>query len=143
MERHVTLLGILTGLWGALALLVGASMALIAAGALAHMLEPSGSNVGLAAGLTAGMFAVLGFIALLWGGVHVWTAALLGRRRPLGRVLALALGVVNLMILPFGTALGIYALWVLLKNDGRRLFVEAPGSAAQITPAAPLPRPRA
>jgi hypothetical protein len=140
VERHVTLLGILTGLWGALALLIGVSMALIAAGALAHMLEPSGSNVGLAAGLTAGMFAVLGVIALLWGGVHVWTAALLRRRRPLGRVLALALGVVNLIVLPFGTALGIYALWVLLKNDGRRLFFDAAGPAGQFTPAAPLPR---
>ena len=29
---------------------------------------------------------------------------------------------INLLVLPFGTALGIYALWVLLTNDGRRLF---------------------
>jgi hypothetical protein len=28
-------------------------------------------------------------------------------------------------VLPFGTALGVYALWVLLKNDGRRAFVPA------------------
>ena len=47
---------------------------------------------------------------------------LLRRRRPLGRVLSLALAVVNLLVLPFGTALGVYALWVLLTNDGRRLF---------------------
>lgn len=131
MERHVILLGILTGLWGGLAMLVGVSMALIAAGALAHMLEPSGGNVGFAAGLTAAMFATLGVIALLWGGVHVWAAALLRRRRPLGRVLALALGVINLIVLPFGTALGVYALWVLLKNDGRRLFFEAHGPEVQ------------
>ena len=29
---------------------------------------------------------------------------------------------VNLLVLPFGTALSIYALWVLLTHDGRRLF---------------------
>ena len=131
MERHVILLGILTGLWGGLAMLVGVSMALIATGALLQMLEPSGTSVGFAAGLTAAMFATLGVIALLWGSVHVWTAALLRRRRPLGRVLALTLGVINLIVLPFGTALGVYALWVLLKNDGRRLFLEAPGPEAQ------------
>ena len=41
----------------------------------------------------------------------------------------LGLAVVNLLVLPFGTALGGYALWVLLTNDGRRLF-EADGRAA-------------
>ncbi len=125
MERHVTLLGILTGLWGGLAILIGVSMALIAAGAVAQMLEPRTASVGLAASLTAGMFALLGVVALLWGAVHVWAGALLRRRRPIGRILALALGVVNLIVLPFGTALGVYALWVLLKNDGRRQFVPA------------------
>jgi hypothetical protein len=123
VERHVTLLGQLTSLWGGLALLVGLSMALIAAGALAQMRAPSATSVGFAASLTAGMFALLGGVALLWGGLHVWTGALLRRRRPIGRVLALALGVVNLIVLPFGTALGIYALWVLLKNEGRRAFL--------------------
>jgi hypothetical protein len=125
VERHVALLGMLIGLWGGLAVLVGVSMALIAAGALAQMLQPGGDSVGFAAGLTAGMFAGLGTFAILWGGVHIWTAALLGRRRPAGRILGLALGVVNLIVLPFGTALGIYALWALLKNDGRKVFVPA------------------
>jgi hypothetical protein len=44
------------------------------------------------------------------------------RHRPAGRVLMLALGVINLLVLPFGTALGVYALWVLLTHDGRQLF---------------------
>ena len=125
MERHVNLLAILTALWGGLSILVGVSMALIAAGALAQMLEPGAASVGFAASLTAGMFAVIAVLALLWGAVHVWTGALLHRRKPLGRILALALGVVNLIVLPFGTALGIYALWVLLKNDGRKAFLPA------------------
>jgi hypothetical protein len=125
VERHVNLLGILLALWGGLAMLVGVSMTLIAAGALAQMLTPGAASVGFAARLTAGMFAVLGVVALLWGAVHVWTGVLLDRRRPIGRILALALGVVNLIVLPFGTALGVYALWVLLKNDGRKAFVPA------------------
>jgi len=46
----------------------------------------------------------------------------LKQRQSTGRILLLALAVTNLLVLPFGTALGIYALWVLLTNEGRRLF---------------------
>ena len=125
MERHVTLLGILEALWGALAMLVGVSMLLQAGGAAAELIDPVGTTVELAAGLTAAIFAVIGLFALLWGGAHVWAAALLKRRRPFGRILSLALAVVDLLVLPFGTALGAYAMWVLLTNDGRRLFEPA------------------
>ena len=122
MERHVKILAILSSLWGALAILVGLCMLVLSGGALAFLTTPQGEPVGLAAGLTAGVFAIIGVFALLWGGAHVWSAVLLRRREPLGRILGLALALVNLLVLPFGTALGIYALWVLLTNEGRRLF---------------------
>ena len=125
MERHVNLLGVLETLWGALAMLVGVSMLLLAAGAVAAAVDPLGEAMGFAAGLTAAVFAVIGLFALLWGGAHAWAAMLLKRRRPLGRVVSLGLAVVNLLVLPFGTAFGAYALWVLLTNDGRRLFEPA------------------
>jgi hypothetical protein len=67
----------------------------------------------------------MGVFALLWGGAHAIAATLLGRHRPAGRALMLGLGIVNLLVLPFGTALGIYTLWVLLTNDGRRVFEPA------------------
>ncbi len=123
MERHVRLLGILASLWGLLATVVGVSMLLLSAGALVELLDPVDSAVGLAAGLTAGVFAVLAAFALVWGGAHIWAGVLLRRHRPYGRNFMLALAVINLLVLPFGTALGIYGLWVLLTNDTRRLFV--------------------
>ena len=122
MERHVRILAILSSLWGALVILVGLCMLVLSGGALAFLTTPQGEPVGFAAGLTAGVFAIIGVFALLWGGAHVWSAVLLRRREPLGRILGLALALVNLLVLPFGTALGIYALWVLLTNEGRRLF---------------------
>ena len=122
MERHVKILAILSSLWGALAMLVGLCLLVLSGGALAFLTTPQGEPVGFAAGLTAGVFAIIGVFALLWGGAHVWSAVLLRRREPLGRILGLALALVNLLVLPFGTALGIYALWVLLTNEGRRLF---------------------
>jgi hypothetical protein len=127
VERHVRLLGILAGLWGALAMLVGVSMLLLSAGALAELLESVGTAVEFAASLTAAMLALIGVFSLLYGGGHVWASVLLQRRTPFGRVLMLALALVDLVVLPFGTALGIYALWALLTNEGRRLF-EVPTS---------------
>ena len=123
MERHVRLLGILSSLGGKLAMLVGLSMLLLSAGALAELW--GGASVEFAAGATAAVFAVIGIFALLWGGAHVWAAVLFDRRQPFGRVLTLALALVNLVALPFGTAFGIYACWTLLRNDGRRLFEPA------------------
>jgi hypothetical protein len=127
VERHVRLLGILASIWGALSTLVGLSMLLLAIGALALAADPDAETVSFAAGLTAAVFVSIGIFSLLWGMAHIWVATLLRRRSPLGRAVMLGLAVVNLLVFPFGTALGAYALWILLTNDGRRLF--EPGAA--------------
>jgi hypothetical protein len=127
VSRHVTLLGILSSVWGALAALVGVSMLLLAAGATTLSNMPEGEAVALAAGFTAAIFASIGVFSLAWGIAHVWAAVLLRRRAPSGRILMIGLAFVNLLVFPFGTALGAYALWVLITHDGRRLF-EAGGS---------------
>lgn len=129
MQRHVNLLGLLWQLWGALWMLVAASLLLLAIGAFVPAVAPDGTSAAFAAGLTAAVFALAGSFALIWGGAHVWSGALLRRQVPFGRIVALALAVVNLLILPFGTALGTYGLWVLLREEGRRLFEPRPAPA--------------
>jgi len=42
--------------------------------------------------------------------------------RPWARVLALIVGVISLIHIPFGTALGIYTLWVLLPGESEREY---------------------
>ena len=122
MDRHVRLLGILASLWGALGALVGISMLLLAAGAMAIVDDPEGERVALAAGLTAAIFASIGVFSLVWGLGHLWVAVLLRRRDYRGRIVMLGLAIVNLLVFPFGTALGGYALWVLLSHEGRHMF---------------------
>jgi hypothetical protein len=126
MQRHINLLGILWSLWGGLAALVGTSLLVLALGALAWVLGPDRQAGGFGAGLFAAVFALTGGFAVLWGGAHVWTGALVRRRLPLGRILSLGLAVANLLVLPFGRALGIYALWVMLTAEGRKLFEPQP-----------------
>ena len=122
MQSHVTLLTLLTRLWGALSVLVGVSMLFLAVGALAELRSPAASSLAVAAGVAGITFLLLALCALAWGGVHLWAAGLIDRRRTRGRLVMLALGVCNLVVLPFGTALGGYAIWVLMSPRTRHLF---------------------
>jgi hypothetical protein len=124
--RHVRLLGVLVWLWGALGALIGVSMLLLGAGAFALSVGRGGERVVLAAGVSAALFVAVGTFALLWGVAHMWASVLVRRRAAFGRVLMLGLGLINLLVFPFGTGLGSYAFWVLLSHEGRQLFESAP-----------------
>ena len=126
MDRHLALLSLLASLWGALSALVGVSMLLLAAGAAAAVAEPAGAGVALASSVAATMFLIFAVCALLWGGIHLWVASRLRRHQSRGRIVMIALAVCNLVLLPFGTALGAYALWVLLSGTTRKLFEPTP-----------------
>jgi threonine/homoserine efflux transporter RhtA len=76
----------------------------------------------MAALLTGVTITIISTIALVWAILHLFTGRQLKRLRPSARLMALGLAVGNLILLPFGTGLGGYSLWVLLKDDGRRLF---------------------
>ncbi len=51
------------------------------------------------------------------------------QRRPWARILVLILSFLSLIMFPFGTAYGVYAIWVLMKDDTVRLL--APAADAQ------------
>ncbi len=63
--------------------------------------------------------AVLGLMAG-WG---------LLERQPWARMLTIILGVLNLINPPFGTALGIYTLWVLLPSSSETEYEQLAGMA--------------
>jgi len=46
--------------------------------------------------------------------------------RPWARIVTIVLSALNLMNFPFGTILGIYGLWVMLSDEGSRLFAQPP-----------------
>jgi len=112
VREHVRLLGIL---WLALSAfnVVGAIILYVLANTLfRHMAEVGGPE-----GATAWLRPFLGVIALL-----VAAKAALGfiagwgllQREPWARMLTIVIAFLALFHIPFGTALGIYTLWVLL-----------------------------
>jgi len=125
VKSHVDFVGVLFIVWGLLTVLVGVSTLALGVGAAALITSASRGGGGeVAAGITAAAFAALALIAILWGTAHVIVGVPLRRCTPWSRLIALMLGSVDLLLLPYGTALGVYAIWVLLSEGGKSLFVE-------------------
>ena len=118
---HVDLLGVLFIVWGVLTTIVGLSTLALGVGASA-LIASSARPASFAANFTAAAFTTLAIIAIIWGVAHVAVGVPLRRRRHWSRTGALMLGSIDLVLLPYGTALGAYALWVLLREDGKRMF---------------------
>jgi hypothetical protein len=122
-SSHIDFVGILFMLWGLLTMLIGLSTLALGIGAVAIIASAARTGgAQVAAGVTAAAFMALGLIAIAWGVAHVAVGPPLRRRQPWSRVFALTLGAVDLLLLPYGTALGCYALWVLLHEEGRKPF---------------------
>jgi hypothetical protein len=116
MKNHVTLLGILY---------IASNIMGLSAGILIITVL---SSAGLLAGNEEAM-AILNFIGLViaWFFIIMTLPGIicgwgLLKAKPWARPLGLILGVINLLNMPFGTALGIYTLWVLFKDETARLF---------------------
>ena len=129
MKSHVDFAGVLFIVWGLLTVLVGVSTLALGVGAVALITSAGRGGGGqVAAGITAAAFMSLAFIAILWGTAHVIVGVPLRRHTPWSRLIALMLGSVDLLLLPYGTALGVYAIWVLLSESGKSLFTEGHGA---------------
>lgn len=133
MTRHVDLLAVFYQMWGALALVAGAAVLVLAVGALTIVTSAERAALGpdVGAGLTVGLFFLFALGALAWGGIHLWTGLSLRTHRSWARLVGLALAVLNLFFLPVGTALAVYTFWVLLSNETRKLFEPGPEGGTQ------------
>ena len=122
MNRHVDLVGVLYVVWGGTNLLLSLSLLSIGIAAAAIGADTPGSGETLTAGLVAAAFFTLSTAGFLFGGAHVWIGTRLRRFREWARTFAIVFAVVNLVLPPFGTALGVYALWALLHHGSKSLF---------------------
>ncbi len=123
MRSHVDFVGVLFVVWGVLTTLIGLSTLALGVGAAAIITSTNRNGGGnFAAGLTAAVFTALAVIAIVWGVAHAAVGVPLRLHRPWARLAALMLGSVDLLLLPYGTALGVYALWVLLHEESRQMF---------------------
>jgi hypothetical protein len=135
LHGHIRLLGILWIALSAIHLIPGLVLALLfSAGTvvLPWILPPAAipwafAWIPLLVGIGALILACsIGGIAAGWG---------LLQRKPWARTLAIILGIIGLPSPPFGTALGIYTLWVLLPAESEREYDAEAGAQSR----SPLP----
>ena len=116
MDKHITLLATFYVALSAVGLLAAAIVftAVVGGGLLSGEEEAIfiTSTVGTA---VSSLVAVLSLPGLL-------AAYGLFKRRNWGRYLALVLGAMNVLNVPFGTALAVYTFWVMTQDDAIRLF---------------------
>jgi hypothetical protein len=132
MRHHINVLGLLHMVWGVFAALAGASLAVLAIGTNAAVSEAiaGGSASATSSVAAVWLLGATGVFLIAAGVALVMTGRRLRESRPRARAAALVLALPNLLVLPFGTALGVYTYWVLLNNDARDAFGRPQRSAA-------------
>jgi len=127
MAQHVKILGILHIIYGALGVFIGLLVFLVMGGiaglvGATDQSPDSAIAIPILAGSGGLVFIVLLCISL--PGIIVGFGLL--HFKPWARIMALIMSALELFSIPFGTALGIYGFWVLLKPETEQLFNQPP-----------------
>jgi hypothetical protein len=125
MRLHIDTLGWLHAVRGAFGVLTGVSLLVLAAGTGVTITDHDEADRGTGRA-AVGLLGFCGISLALSGVGFLLVGRSLLRRRLRGRLAALLLAVPNMVLVPFGTALGIYTFWVLLNDDARRAFGRPP-----------------
>jgi len=127
MISHVMVLAWLNIIWGGLIAFCGLIVLLVfggIAGIVGATGRDSDSVVAIPILGTIGFAIFIGLLILalpsLAGGIGLL------QLKPWARILEIVLSALHLFAVPFGTALGIYGLWVLLKPETEALFQRQP-----------------
>ena len=116
LERHLRPLGIL---WiVASCFFLFPAMIMMILGTVVHFSIPGTEQ--LARLLGPFVLFLVGAILFFVSFCGIFLGYGLMRRQSWARIPAIVLGVISLFHPPFGTALGIYTLWVLLSDDGKQ-----------------------
>jgi hypothetical protein len=126
VDTHVKVLGALQIALGAMSLFGALILTLVFVGgfgAVSVSGDPDAAKalpfIGVAGIVLVGFLLVLSLPGIITG------IGLL-RLRPWARVAGIVLSIIGLVAVPFGTAIGVYGLWVLFSTDTERLFAAQP-----------------
>lgn len=121
MEKHVNVIAILWIVYGAIGLLFGFFLFLLLFGI--SFIPDMGD---IAPGVLRLVAVGLSFFFLIFSLPELIAGIGLLKKQEWGRILTLVVSFFNLLNIPLGTALGIYSLIVLLKDETIQLFMPKP-----------------
>lgn len=127
MQQHVKILGWLHIVFGILGILAG-FFGVLVFGGIAGLIAATDTSSDAGAGMA--IMGVIGVVVLILALLLSIPGLIAGigllSVRPWARILTIIISALDLLHVPFGTALGIYGLWVLLSPEGEALFRRAP-----------------
>jgi len=111
MEKHIPVVAWLQIVMGVIGIIVAAFMFLIIAGA--GMISGDETAIAILAIVAWFLGALISVLSLpgIIGGIYLL------KRKEWARILLIVVSLLDLLNFPFGTALGIYTLWVLMKDE--------------------------
>ena len=116
MNKHVTILGIL---------FISFNCLLCFGGILISLALPMAGNISgndVAMRITSIIGDALGTVLIMMSMPGIVGGIGLLKRKYWARILILVLCFLSLLSIPFGTALGIYGIWILLKSETVEIF---------------------
>jgi hypothetical protein len=125
METHVKVLGALQIAMGTLGLFAAVVLVLVfgvASSAVGLSGDPEATIALPIIGIT-GLALVTFLVVLSLPAVIVGIGLI--QLRPWARIAGIVLSILGMMMIPFGTILGVYGVWVLFSKDAERLFASA------------------
>ena len=124
MERHVTILGAFHIAFGALGLVAALAIVVVFGGVagLIGLGAASDPDALIAVPIIGVVGTILMLAALILSLPGIAAGFGLMYYRPWARLLTVVLSLLHLFNFPFGSALGVYGLWVLLSDETRVLF---------------------
>ncbi|MEO7143961.1 MAG: hypothetical protein ABI165_10745 [Bryobacteraceae bacterium] len=123
MQGHIKILGILHIVFGSLGVMFALGI-MVVFGGIAGVIQATGSTTDSA--VAAPVLVIIGGLVMIFillvsvPGIIAGIGLLQFRRW--ARVLTIVISALDLLHVPFGTALGVYGLWVLLSVQGEALF---------------------
>jgi hypothetical protein len=131
VETHVKVLAVLYIVFGALGTL--AAFAVMAAFGIAGIASAAAVSSDPDAWIALPIIGItgtaLGIFLLIVSVPGIIAGIGLLKYRPWARILTIVISALNLIHFPIGTILGVYGLWVMLSDEGSRLFATRPPAA--------------
>jgi riboflavin transporter FmnP len=116
MEKHLTAVAALQVGLSILGVLLGIFVFVLLTGIGVIAQEKEALFILSTIGTGVGVFFLVISVPGIIGGVGLF------KRKEWARILVVILAAINLLNIPFGTALGIYSIWVLVQEDTIQLF---------------------
>ena len=118
MQKHITILGALYLGFSLLGVLLALLLFIGVAGGGALSGDPQAALITTGVGGIIAVFFIVFSLPGIIGGYGLLT------RKPWARILGIILGAISLLSVPFGTILGIYALWALTRPEAQHILSE-------------------